>query len=97
MALVRVYQRTSQSYDVALEQYRERVAAGLQPSTRVVDLFNVETEEAILLGINLCYLMLVILLFLRMLVSSSLLNVLHLRSYRPVFVADIVLRRSIKS
>lgn len=70
MVFVRLYQRTSRSYEVALEQYQERVAAGLQPSTRVVDLFSVETEEALLLATNFLYLGLVILLYLRMLVSA---------------------------
>lgn len=69
MVFVRLYQRTSQSYEVALEQYHERVAANLQPSTGVIDLFNVETEEALLLSANLSYLVLVTLLFLQMLVS----------------------------
>lgn len=70
MVFVRLYQRTSRSYEVALEQYQGRVAAGLQPSTRVVDLFSVETEEALLLATNFLYLGLVILLYLRMLVSE---------------------------
>lgn len=69
MVFVRLYQRTSQSYEVALLQYHGRVEAGLQPSTGIIDLFNVDTEEALLLGTNLCYLMLVTMLFLRMLVS----------------------------
>lgn len=68
---VRLYQRTSQSYDVALTQYQNRVNAGAQPSTRVVDLFSVGTEEALLLAANFFYLGLVILLYLRMLVSAS--------------------------
>lgn len=68
MVFVGLYQRTSQSYDVALKEYHNRVNRGLQPSTRVVDLFNVDTEEALLLGANFFYLGLVILLYLRMLV-----------------------------
>lgn len=71
MVFVRLYQRTSRSYEVALEQYQERVVAGLQPSTRVVDLFSVETEEALLLAANFLYLGLVILLYLRMLVRGG--------------------------
>eukprot|EP00904_Undaria_pinnatifida_P008852 jgi/Undpi1/5097/HiC_scaffold_19.g08449.m1 len=67
MVFVRLYQRVSRSYDVALESYEERVAAGVQPSTRVVDLFNVMTQEALLLCANFLYLGLVILLYLRML------------------------------
>lgn len=69
MVFVHLYQRTSQSYEVALGQYQQRVAAGLQPSTRVVDLFNVNTEEGLLISTNFCYLGLVILLYLRMLVG----------------------------
>lgn len=69
MVLVRLYQRTSSSYDVALSRYQDRVAAGEQPSTNLVDLFNVATEEVVLLSTNFCYLLLVILLYLQMLVS----------------------------
>lgn len=69
MVFVGLYQRISRSYDVALEMYEERVAAGVQPSTRVVDLFNVGTQEALLLSANFLYLGLVILLYLRMMVS----------------------------
>lgn len=68
MVFVGLYQRVSRSYDVALEMYEERVAAGVQPSTRVVDLFNVDTQEALLLSANFLYLGLVILLYLRMMV-----------------------------
>lgn len=71
MVFVRLYQRTSQSYEVALRQYQDRVTAGVQPSTRVVDLFSVDTEEALLLATNFVYLGMVILLYLRMLVSSE--------------------------
>lgn len=70
MVFVSLYQRTSRSYEVALEQYQERVAAEVQPVTRLVDLFNVATEEILLLSTNFFYLGLVILLYLRMLVSS---------------------------
>ncbi|CAM9272137.1 unnamed protein product [Pylaiella littoralis] len=77
MVFVRLYQRVSQSYEVALGQYKGRVAAGLQPSTRVVDLFNVDTEEALLLSANFLYLGLVILLYLRMLKRKE--PVRHLR------------------
>lgn len=69
MVFVGLYQRTSSSYDVALQQYLDRVAAGVQPYTRIIDLFNVETEEALLLSTNFLYLGMVILLYLKMLVS----------------------------
>lgn len=59
------------SYEVALGQYQDRVAAGLQPSTRVVNLYSVGTEEGLLVCANFLYLGLVVLLYLRMLVSSK--------------------------
>ncbi|CAM9471348.1 unnamed protein product [Ectocarpus sp. 12 AP-2014] len=71
MVFVRLYQRVSQSYEVALGQYQDRVAAGLQPSTRVVNLYSVGTEEGLLVCSNFLYLGLVVLLYLRMLVSSQ--------------------------
>ncbi|CBN74023.1 conserved unknown protein [Ectocarpus siliculosus] len=67
MVFVRLYQRVSQSYEVALGQYQDRVAAGLQPSTRVVNLYSVGTEEGLLVCANFLYLGLVVLLYLRML------------------------------
>lgn len=59
------------SYEVALGQYEERVAAGLQPSTRLVDLYSVGVEEILLVSVNFLYLGLVILLYLRMLVRPN--------------------------
>ncbi|CAM9971578.1 unnamed protein product, partial [Ectocarpus fasciculatus] len=67
MMFVRLYQRVSQSYEVALGQYQDRVAVGLQPSTRVVNLYSVGTEEGLLVCANFLYLGLVVLLYLRML------------------------------
>lgn len=68
---VHLYQRVSQSYEVAVTQYEDRITTGAQPSTPVVDLFNVGTQEALLLSSNFFYLGLVILLYLRMLVRES--------------------------
>ena len=59
------------SYEIALHKYEQRVAAGLQPSTPVVDLYSVDTEEALLVTANFLYLGLVILLYLRMLVRRE--------------------------
>eukprot|EP00903_Cladosiphon_okamuranus_P010510 g9941.t1 len=67
MVFVRLYQRVSQSYEVALDNYEARVAAGLQPSTPGVNLYSVDAEEALLVAANFLYLGLVILLYLRML------------------------------
>eukprot|EP00752_Nemacystus_decipiens_P010947 g9729.t1 len=67
MVFVRLYQRVSHSYEIALHKYEQRVAAGLQPTTPLVNLYSVDTEEALLVTTNFLYLGLVILLYLRML------------------------------
>lgn len=82
MVFVGLYQRTSSSYDVALQQYLDRVAAGVQPYTHIIDLFNVETEEALLLSTNFLYLGMVILLYLKMLVSCPLVTKLPTTFFR---------------
>ncbi|CAM9793031.1 unnamed protein product [Choristocarpus tenellus] len=69
---VKLYQRTAESYEVALGLYNDRMESGKQPSTPFVNLFDVDVEEGLLVGANVVFLALVVLAYTRMMVRFDL-------------------------
>lgn len=61
-----LYHRALASFDVAQAAYESRVAHGFQPSTPFIDLYSAETQEYLLVLMNLAYLCLTCGLYIHM-------------------------------
>jgi hypothetical protein len=61
-----LYERAALSYEKALIDYRERVAKNIQPSTPILDVFNVDTQETLLTAVCVTYLVIAASLFVHM-------------------------------
>jgi hypothetical protein len=65
-----LYERAALSYEKALVDYRERVAANIQPSTPFIDVFNVSSQESLLTAVCVTYLVIAASLFVHMKVRA---------------------------